>query len=103
MDWLCRLEDLEAVWPPVAARFGLRPIEHRNGTDRGDWWTYYTPDLARLAMEIYGADMELYENGASPAFHEPAGSNSYADAVPIGGNAIAPGSAPAGNERGASR
>lgn len=62
IDRLVKLENLPSAWGEMQARFGLGAIPHRNPTEHDEWWTYYTPDLARDALEVYGPDLEIFEN-----------------------------------------
>lgn len=62
IDQLARLENIGPQWATLARRFGLRRLPLKNPTDHEHWSHYFTPGLARDALEVYGADLELYEH-----------------------------------------
>lgn len=64
IDLLVKLENLPKHWNTLVGRFSVDEITHKNKTDHDDWWTYYRPSLAQMALEAYGADLELYERAA---------------------------------------
>lgn len=64
IDCLVKLENLPREWNKMVGKYPVVEIPHKNSTDHSEWWSYYTPDLARDALAVYGGDLELYENAA---------------------------------------
>jgi len=64
-DSVGRVEDMQGSYDAICARIGLtsRPLERINGTRRGDYRGYYTPDLIAGVTGRYAQDLELFGYG----------------------------------------
>lgn len=61
-DMVGRVEEMQASYDAICARIGIpsRVLEQVNGSKRGDWRQYYTPQLRDGVAARYGRDLELF-------------------------------------------
>ena len=62
-DYIGRVETIGQDWNHVQSVFGVGPIGHHNRTDHAGWESFYSPELATIALERYQQDMEQYYEG----------------------------------------
>ena len=61
-DMVGRVEDMQASYDAICARIGIpsRPLDQVNGSKRGDYRQYYTPELAEAVAARYRKDLDLF-------------------------------------------
>lgn len=63
MHQLVRLENLRDAWGSLIERgLPVRPIQHKNKTDNQGWQAHFDAAMARDALSLFEADLEMYEN-----------------------------------------
>lgn len=63
VDFVGRYERLQQDWATLQQRFGFGPLPHENRSRHKDYRAAYTPELARIAMQRYQRDIELFGYG----------------------------------------
>ena len=61
-DMVGRVEDMQASYDAICARIGIpsRPLDQVNGSKRGEYRQYYTPELAEAVAARYRKDLDLF-------------------------------------------
>ena len=61
-DYVGRVEDMQASYDEACRRIGIpsRPLDKVNTSRRGDYRSYYTPELRDAVATLYARDLELF-------------------------------------------
>ena len=61
-DMVGRVEDMQSSYDAICARIGIpsRALEQVNGSRRGDYRQYYTPQLKDAVASRYALDLQLF-------------------------------------------
>ena len=60
VDFVGKLKMIGEQFGPIQERFGLRPLPHRNKTEKGDWRDFYTHETAELVRKKYAKDISTF-------------------------------------------
>lgn len=61
-DYLGRVENMQESYDEIAERIGISSaqLDKVNASSRGDYRSYYTPDLVEGVTKLYARDLELF-------------------------------------------
>lgn len=67
-NWIGHYENLAQDFEYLAKRLDLPALPHLNNSQKGDWKSYYTPELEECVARRYQKDFELF--GYKPTINE---------------------------------